>query len=340
MAYTAPAALQAARAVIGSGVTLSCRRPRKRVIQYAAASRFYHWRLWNTRRPVPSTPRLRRGPGLQARRSFGEGGKPGDDGCGEVVARIHISNSQAVIASAAKQSIEPLEERMDCRVASLLAMTADTASPARDALRPRFTGNLRPQKNRGRRECRMRAAPAVSCAMCTGSAHTSIQGSGEHPTFPAQWLYGLLRALPGEPSTFATVDASIGASGPHDFAVRVSTVRYRHLRVHRIPPHVRDDHDTPLLSGETGRPYADFIFCKTEIYLIPGLDMISYNPKLFAPASPRLRQGFAKASPGARRARCCGSVARARDVLNECSRSRGNRAMVDLFRSLHQANLR
>ena len=21
--------------------------------------------------------------------------------------------------------------------------------------------------------------------------HTSIQGSGEHPTFPAQWLYGL-----------------------------------------------------------------------------------------------------------------------------------------------------
>ena len=28
-------------------------------------------------------------------------------------------------------------------------------------------------------------------------AHTSIQGSGEHPTFPAQWLYGLSRALPG-----------------------------------------------------------------------------------------------------------------------------------------------
>ena len=25
--------------------------------------------------------------------------------------------------------------------------------------------------------------------------HTSIQGSGEHPTFPAQWFYGLWRAL-------------------------------------------------------------------------------------------------------------------------------------------------
>jgi len=28
--------------------------------------------------------------------------------------------------------------------------------------------------------------------------HTSIQGSGGIPAFPAQWLYGLLRALPGE----------------------------------------------------------------------------------------------------------------------------------------------
>src|ERR1700749_46558 len=28
--------------------------------------------------------------------------------------------------------------------------------------------------------------------------HTSIQGSGGDPTFPAQWLYGLYRALPGD----------------------------------------------------------------------------------------------------------------------------------------------
>ena len=28
--------------------------------------------------------------------------------------------------------------------------------------------------------------------------HMSIQGSGEHPTFPAQWLYGLCRDLPGD----------------------------------------------------------------------------------------------------------------------------------------------
>ena len=33
--------------------------------------------------------------------------------------------------------------------------------------------------------------------VCT-LAHTSIQGSGNTPTSPAQWLYGVLRALPGE----------------------------------------------------------------------------------------------------------------------------------------------
>jgi hypothetical protein len=31
------------------------------------------------------------------------------------------------------------------------------------------------------------------------------------------------------------LDASIGASGPHDFAVRVSAVRQKRIRVHRIP---------------------------------------------------------------------------------------------------------
>jgi hypothetical protein len=50
---------------------------------------------------------------------------------------------------------------------------------------------LPPSQIRGRRECRMRAAPAVSCAIVHKRLHTSIQGSGEHPTFPAQWLYGL-----------------------------------------------------------------------------------------------------------------------------------------------------
>ena len=75
--------------------------------------------------------------------------------------------------------------------------------------------------------------------------HTSIQGSGNTPAFPAQWLYSLLRALPGErlfclrrhERSFASpgLSASTAAPEPHDFAVRFRRVRLsRHLR----PPHL------------------------------------------------------------------------------------------------------
>ena len=135
-------------------------------------------------------------------------------------------------------------------IAAFAAMTPDMCPRSRDALRPRFAGNFPPSPFRGRRECRMRAAPEVSCAMGRRSARMSIQGSGEHPASPAQWLYGLLRALPGEPCTVATVDANFGASGPHVFAVRFGAVRQGHLHVHRSPPRVRDDRERP--SGRDG----------------------------------------------------------------------------------------
>jgi hypothetical protein len=60
-------------------------------------------------------------------------------------------------------------------------------------------------------------------------------------------VYGLLRALPGEPGLFVTVisgiastdlDTSVGVSGPHDFAVRLRYLRLGTLRVHRILPRV------------------------------------------------------------------------------------------------------
>src|SRR5882672_6605443 len=40
--------------------------------------------------------------------------------------------------------------------------------------------------------------PRSRVRFAQNKVHTSIQGSGEHPTFPAQWLYDLYRALPGE----------------------------------------------------------------------------------------------------------------------------------------------
>src|ERR1700761_1350064 len=80
-------------------------------------------------------------------------------------------------------------------------------------------------------------------------------GSPEHPAFPARWFYGLLRALPGDraflpPSPPGSLprelDASVGASGPHDFAVRIT--RPSSKAPPRPPhpmPHVRDDRERP-----------------------------------------------------------------------------------------------
>src|SRR5437763_10748700 len=100
-------------------------------------------------------------------------------------------------------------------------------------------------------------------------AHTSIQGSGNTPTSPAQWLYGLLRALPGERAcchrrrrdTSRQLSASIAAPGPHDFAVRFGVfVRRDHSRLtpkrpsHPVP-YVCDDRETPLLWARDRRSY-------------------------------------------------------------------------------------
>jgi hypothetical protein len=61
--------------------------------------------------------------------------------------------------------------------------------------------------------------------------HMSIQGSGEHPAFPAQWLYGLydfvlvtgfLATIISLGFRLRRLDASTGASDPNDFAVRCS----------------------------------------------------------------------------------------------------------------------
>ena len=69
---------------------------------------------------------------------------------------------------------------------------------------------------------------------------------------------------PVGPTCLRKLDEGVEASGPHGFAVRVSVVRQRAVdrsqaetrpaipsraqrcRVHRIPPRVRDDRDTPL----------------------------------------------------------------------------------------------
>jgi hypothetical protein len=53
--------------------------------------------------------------------------------------------------------------------------------------------------------------------------------------------------------TSARLDASVGASGPHDFAVRAGAARPAALsRPSHPAPNVRDDRDTPLLWERDG----------------------------------------------------------------------------------------
>ena len=104
--------------------------------------------------------------------------------------------------------------------------------------------------------------PGARCThslVCKGRKHTSIRHryTGCDPALPAQWFYGLLRALPGDrallpPSPLEKLasqelDASVGASGPHDFAVREQRHSSRDVpRPSHPAPNVRDDRETPL----------------------------------------------------------------------------------------------
>jgi hypothetical protein len=116
-----------------------------------------------------------------------------------------------------------------------------SAFSRRDA--PELCFGFHPQ-TRGRRESRVRAAPAVSRAKGIKQKRTrAYRFSGSSPAFPAQWFYGLLRDLPGETSSIATVASQIisrqawrqrRAPEPRDFAVRSSHDRQSQpLR----PPH-------------------------------------------------------------------------------------------------------
>src|SRR5204863_6490766 len=85
-------------------------------------------------------------------------------------------------------------------VASLIRATApDTISRSRGADRPRFASFVWPSlktEGAGKTGCLLHPRSRVRFAQT--KVHTSIQGSGSIPAFPAQWLYGLLSALPGE----------------------------------------------------------------------------------------------------------------------------------------------
>src|SRR6202051_2714366 len=142
-------------------------------------------------------------------------------------------------------------------------------------------------------------APAVSCALLLVERTRVTTSTPESPGIPARnGFNSLCRALPGDrallppssadmfclspvgPTQLRELDASIGASGPHDFAVRCNISRQHAgdrsqvfrpaLRSHRAQDaaastasrsYVRDDRETPLCVGRDG--FALFLFLPT-----------------------------------------------------------------------------
>src|SRR5437879_12700211 len=75
---------------------------------------------------------------------------------------------------------------------------ADMRFRSRGAFHPSFANSLRLIKKEGAGNAGCALHPRSRVPKIAHLAHTSIQGSGNTPTSPAQWLYGLYRALPGE----------------------------------------------------------------------------------------------------------------------------------------------
>ena len=63
---------------------------------------------------------------------------------------------------------------------------------------PEFCQKFLAPENEGAGKTGCALHPRSRVRFALSRLHTSIQGSGEHPAFPAQWLYGLCRDLPGD----------------------------------------------------------------------------------------------------------------------------------------------
>ena len=96
---------------------------------------------------------------------------------------------------------------------------------------------------------------SLACRMEEAYEHSHHRFAEITPALPAQWVYGLLRALPGVSGLLATVvsanriaqlDPSVEGTGPHGLTVR----RSRHSSFDTTASIAsratcRDDRDTP-----------------------------------------------------------------------------------------------
>jgi len=133
--------------------------------------------------------------------------------------RIPFSNSRHVRLPASLYELR--------RDRSLVELRRDMPSHSRGAERPEFAATSRPEKNQ--------RAQGIPDARCTRGLARNVhrkcahehQVSGGNPASPAQWLYGLLRALPGE-RLFCL------RSAPRSYCLQVHWRQHRDVRTTRL----------------------------------------------------------------------------------------------------------
>ena len=121
-------------------------------------------RLHHRHRPPRGAPHAREGEGISRRRGFTQ--------------------------------FEPTVSDAGLRPTSRVTMTAGYAfafSPR--GLRPRFASSLPPRNQRAQGRPGARCTRGLVCNCAQKTRTRAYRSSGSIPAFPAQWLYGLLRAL-------------------------------------------------------------------------------------------------------------------------------------------------
>jgi hypothetical protein len=159
----------------------------------------------------------------------------------------------------------------------------DRASRSRDPIVSELSQKSSPLNSEGAGNAGRLARPQP-CVQKRKHASKSPRASPKRSGIPrANGFNGFLRALPGEPGFLATIigamrqhqrrlDASVGASGPHDFAVRNVRIRRARRHVHRIPrPTFGDDGQRPSVSEPRTREGVPVI-CPTPQAKVPATD--------------------------------------------------------------------
>jgi hypothetical protein len=157
-------------------------------------------------------------------------------------------------------SLLAIRQNMPFSLAARCARVLQIRSP------PKERGRRRPSK-RGRREDRVRAAPAVSRAKVVNKTHTSIQVQRKQSGLPCAMVLRLIPCSPRRDLACLSpsfprsllprnLTPAIGASGQHDFAVRISRARQSQPSRPPLPAPTSVTMANAPLSGRDGEQYA------------------------------------------------------------------------------------